>query len=328
MKNPHNILILAAVGGLTTLSLVGMPAIAQDDWPDRPVTLTVPWSAGGGTDATARILANLLEEKLGQPFPIKNRTGGGGIVGHSEIVQSEPDGYNMGVITTELSMYEWRGLADINYEDVVPVAQYNSDAPGLMVRADSPYDTAKDLLTAIEENPGEFRAAGANQGGLLHLAMVGMLKSADLDPSSVTWVPTQGGAEGLAELTSGGVDFVTNNVADAQALIESGEVRALATMAEERNESYSNVPTLQEATGLDWTIANWRGVAAPVGVPEEVRQKFSAAVLEVCESNEFGDFMEQQGYTVVCLGAEEFEEALALKHQQFGDALEAAGLAN
>ena len=327
MNNLRTTIMLAAAGGLATLAMAGMPAMAQQSWPERPVTLIVPWSAGGGTDATARILASLLEEQLSNPFPVVNRTGGGGVVGHVEIAQAEPDGYNMGIITTELSMYDWRGLADIGYEDIIPVAQYNSDAPGLLVRADSPYETADHLLAAIEDNPGELRAAGANQGGLLHLAMVGMLNSAGLDPASVTWVPTQGGAQGLAELTSGGVDFVTNNVADAKALIEAGEVRALATMAEERNAAYPDVPTLQESTELDWTIANWRGVAAPAGTPDEIVDAFSQAVLEVCQSDEFGEFMEARGYTVACLGAEAFKESLAKKHQQFGDALKAAGLA-
>ncbi|MEJ8569917.1 tripartite tricarboxylate transporter substrate binding protein [Microbaculum marinum] len=318
--------IAAAMAVLGTTGVVGGAGPALAEWPERPVTLIVPWSAGGGTDATARILAQLLEDEFDTPFAVVNRTGGGGVVGHVGIAQAKPDDYTFGVITTELSMYRWRGLADVSYEDVVPVAQYNSDAPGLLVRADSPYETAADLLEAIKSGKA-MKASGANQGGLLHLAMVGMLESAGIDPTSVTWVPTQGGAQGLAELTSNGVDFVTNNVADAKSLIEAGEVRALATMAEERNAAYPDVPTLKEATGLDWTIANWRGIAAPKGVSDDVVQRLSEAVLQVCHGEEFADFMTKRGYTVACLGPDEFREQLARKQEQFGAALKAADLA-
>lgn len=315
-------IVAAALAATTVLST---PAFAEQ-WPERPVTLIVPWSAGGGTDATARILANLLEEEFGRPFPVVNRTGGGGVVGHIEITRANPDGYSLGIITTELSMYSWQGHADINYEDVVPIAQYNSDSPGLLVRADSPYETVDDLLTAIREAPGSFRAAGANQGGLLHLAMIGMLDNAGIPVDSVTWVPTQGGAQGLAELTSGGVDFVTNNVMDAKALIEAGEVRALATMASERNPAYADVPTLQEAAGLDWSIANWRGVAGPKDLSDEVRTVLGERILKICESEEFMTFMANRGYSIACLGPEAFAEELASKHEQFGLAIKSADL--
>jgi tripartite-type tricarboxylate transporter receptor subunit TctC len=305
--------------------LAAAPAEAAQ-WPERPVTLIVPWSAGGGTDATARILARLLEEQLGKPFPVVNRTGGGGVVGHTEIANARPDGYTLGVITTELSMYRHQGLTSLSYADIVPIAQYNSDSPGLIVRADAPYKTARELLDAIRANPGKLKASGANQGGLLHLAMVGMLKAAGLDPASVKWVPTQGGAQGLAELTSGGVDFVTNNLSDAKALIAAGEVRPLATMATERHRDFRDVPTLEEATGVDWTIANWRGVAGPKGLPQEVVARLGQAIEQVCRSEEFRSFMDKRGYTVACLGPDAFGAALATKQAQFGEAMKAAGL--
>lgn len=322
IRHFRSISIAVAAGA----ALIATATIASAEWPERPVSLIVPWSAGGGTDATARILAKLLEDELGKPFPVINRTGGGGVAGHTEIAKAKPDGYTIGVITTELSMYKHQGLTTLSYEDLVPIAQYNSDSPGLIVRADSPYKTAKDLLDAIRANPGKLKASGANQGGLLHLAMVGMLKASGIDPNAVTWVPTQGGAQGLAELTSSGVDFVTNNLSDAKALIEAGELRPLATMATQRDPDFSDVPTLKEATGIDWTIANWRGIAGPKGLPQEIVAKLGQAVEKLCHSEEFKSFMDKRGYTVACLGSDAFTSSLAAKQKQFGEAMKAAGL--
>ncbi len=307
-------------------ALIATTSAALAEWPERPVNMIVPWSAGGGTDATARIISKMLEDELGKPFPVINRTGGGGVAGHTEIANAKPDGYTIGVITTELSMYKHQGVTPLSYADLVPIAQYNSDSPGLIVRADAPYKTTKELLDAIHANPGKLKASGANQGGLLHLAMVGMLKAAGIDPTAVKWVPTQGGAQGLAELTSDGVDFVTNSLSDAKTLVAAGEVRPLATMAPERDSTFRDVPTLKESAGINWTIANWRGIAGPKGLSPEIVAKLGKALEKICQSTEFKSFMDKRGYAVSCLGSETFGKSLAAKQEQFGDAMRAAGL--
>src|ERR671915_1727999 len=113
-------LLLAAV-----LLLAASSASAQ--YPQRPVQLIVPWGAGGGTDATARIIGALLEKDLGQPFNVVNRTGGSGVVGHSAIATAAPDGYTLGLITVEVGMMHWQGLTELTYEDYTPLALYNED---------------------------------------------------------------------------------------------------------------------------------------------------------------------------------------------------------
>ena len=147
------------------------PALAQD-YPDRPITLIVPWGAGGGTDATARIIGAVLEGELGQPISVVNRTGGSGVVGHSGIAEAEPDGYTIGIATVEIGMMHWQGLTDLTWENYTPLALMNYDPAGVQVRSDSPYDTLEDLLTAIEESPaGTFKASGTGQGGIWHVAL-------------------------------------------------------------------------------------------------------------------------------------------------------------
>ena len=118
------------------------PASAQA-YPARPVTVIVPWGAGGGTDATARIVAALLEKDLGQPFNVVNRTGGSGVVGHSAIATAQPDGYTIGMLTVEISMMHWQGLTELAPKSYTPLALMNEDPPGIQVSSTSPYKTVE-----------------------------------------------------------------------------------------------------------------------------------------------------------------------------------------
>ena len=125
-----------AAVALAALVVSGVAAAA---YPERPITLIVPWGAGGGTDATARIIGTLLEKELKQPVNVVNRTGGSGVVGHSAIAQSPADGYTIGLITVEIGMMHWQGLTDLKGSSYTPLGLVNADPAGLQVRADSPY---------------------------------------------------------------------------------------------------------------------------------------------------------------------------------------------
>src|SRR6186997_486081 len=122
---------------LAALACFAMPSIAA--YPERPITLIVPWGAGGGTDATARIIGSLLEKELGQPVNVVNRTGGSGVVGHQAIATSPPDGYTIGMITVEIGMMHWQGLTELSGASYTPIGLVNADAAGIEVAADSPY---------------------------------------------------------------------------------------------------------------------------------------------------------------------------------------------
>src|SRR5690606_22868476 len=157
---------------LVLSALAVAPASAQS-YPDKAINLIVPWGAGGGTDAVGRIIATLLERELGQPINVINRTGGGGIVGHTEIAYSPADGYTLGVITTELSMYHWTGVSPLKWDNYEPIALFNADPEAVFVRTDGP--DIKDLLDQIRANPGATKASGANPGGMAHLCVSGVL---------------------------------------------------------------------------------------------------------------------------------------------------------
>ena len=303
------------------------PAFAQS-YPARPVTVVVPWGAGGGTDATARIVAALLEKDLGQPFNVVNRTGGSGVVGHSAIATAQPDGYTIGMITVEITMMHWQGLTELGPKSYTPLALMNEDPPGVQVNSNSPYKTVKELADAIKANPpGKFKASGTGQGGIWHLALVGWLLAMGLKPDHVPWVPSNGAAPAMQDLAAGGIDIVTCSVPEARAIIEAGRARSLAVMAPSRNPVFPNVPTLKEAMGIDYNTGAWRGIAGPKGMPADVATKLTASLKKVYDSKEFKDFMSNRGFGVVWGDAAEFAKFMDAGDAQMGGAMKAAGLA-
>jgi len=299
---------------------------AQAAWPERPVTLIVPWGAGGGTDATARIIGSLLEKEIGQPVTVVNRTGGSGVVGHQAISSAPPDGYTIGLITVEIGMMHWQGLTDISGASYTPIGLVNSDPAGLQVRADAPYKNANELVAAIKANPGKFKASGTGQGGIWHLALAGMLKDLKVDPAAAPWVPSNGAAPGLQDLVAGGVEIVPCSLPEARSLIDAGKVKSLAVMSDAPATLYPSVPTLKAATGSDWKIGAWRGIAAPKGLPADVNEKLVAAIKKVAASKEYTDFMSSRGFGVVYLGPVEFGTFMAKSDADLGATMKAVGI--
>ena len=300
-------------------------AFAQ--YPNRPLTLIVPWGAGGGTDAVARFIASLMEKDLGQPVNVVNRTGGSGVVGHSAIAGAPPDGYTIGMITVEITMMHHQKLTELDPTSYTPIALVNLDPAGFQVRADSPYKTMGDVLAAVKANPGKFKASGTGQGGIWHLALAGMLSDAKVDPASVPWVPSNGAAPGLQDLAAGGVEFVPCSLPEARALIEAGKVRSLAVMDERRAALFPNVPTLKEATGSSWTTGAWRGIAAPKGLPKDLQTKLEASVKKAFDSKDYKDFMTQRGFGTLWGNSDEFARFMAKGDTDMKAVMTAVGIA-
>jgi tripartite-type tricarboxylate transporter receptor subunit TctC len=307
------------------LSLAAAAAHAQ--YPQRPVQLIVPWGAGGGTDATARIIGALMERELKQPFNVVNRTGGSGVVGHDAIARATPDGYTLGLITVEITMMHHVGLTPLKHTDYTPIGLMNADPAGVNVRADSPYKSVKELLAAIKANPGKFKASGTGQGGIWHLAIAGLLKEQGIDPGALPWVPSQGAAPGLQDLVSGGVEVVPCSIPEARAMIDAGKVRPLAIMDANPPALYPKLPTLKSELGSNWQIAAWRVIAAPKGIPADVQKTLAAALKKVYDSKDYKEFMAKQGYGTVWADPEGAAKFMAASDANLGAALKAVGLA-
>jgi tripartite-type tricarboxylate transporter receptor subunit TctC len=310
-------------GALALSVLAVAPAMAQ--YPDHAINLIVPWAAGGGTDATGRIVATLLEKELGQPINVINRTGGGGIVGHTEIAYSPADGYTLGVITTELSMYHWIGTSPLNYSNYDALALFNADPEAVYVRTDGPDIDA--LLDEIRANPGSVKASGANLGGMAHLGWAGVLTTNGIDPAAAPWVPSEGASASLQLLASGAITVVTTTMPDAQPMVDAGEVKPLLVAAEARVASAPDVPTAEEALGNKWAAYAWRGIGAPKGLPDDVKARLTEALDKVINSDEFKEFMAQRKFGIDYRDAAGFEAFMQGADESIGQALQAVGLA-
>src|SRR5207248_10414894 len=231
---------LRAFAALAVVFIAGSSFAA---YPERPMTLMVPWGAGGGTDAGARFFGAYLEKDLGQPVNVVNRTGGNGVVGHSAIAQAPPDGYTIGMITVEITMMHWQGLTELGPASYTPLALVNSDPAGFTVRADSPYKSVKEALDAAKASPGKLKASGTGQGGIWHLALAGLLDDLKIPANAIPWVPSNGAAPAMQDLVAGGIDIVTCSLPEARPLIEAGKAKPLAVMDDKRAALFPDVPT-------------------------------------------------------------------------------------
>jgi tripartite-type tricarboxylate transporter receptor subunit TctC len=312
---------------LLAFALLIAAASAHAQYPQRPVQLIVPWGAGGGTDATARIIATLLEKELKQPFNVVNRTGGSGVVGHDAIAKAAPDGYTIGMITVEITMMHHVGLTPLKHTDYTPIGLVNADPAGINVRADAPYKSVKDLLAAIKANPGKLKASGTGQGGIWHLAIAGLLKEQGIDPSALPWVPSQGAAPGMQDLVAGGVDVVPCSIPEARAMIDAGKARPLAIMDASPPALYPKVPTLKQELGSNWQIAAWRVIAAPKGIPDNAHKTLTGALKKVYDSKEYKEFMASRGFGVIWADPAGTTKFMAESDKNLGNALKAVGLA-
>jgi tripartite-type tricarboxylate transporter receptor subunit TctC len=321
---PRRQLLASALLGL--LSVVSVLPAAAQNYPARPITLIVPWGAGGGTDATARIIGSLMEKDLGQPVTVVNRTGGSGVVGHAAIASAQADGYTIGLATVEIGMMHWQGLTELTSASYTPIGLVNADPAGVQVRADSPYKTVNELLAAIKANPGKFKASGTGQGGIWHLAIAGLLRDQKIDPAALPWVPSNGAAPGLQDMVAGGIEVAPVSLPEARSLIDAGKVKSLAIMNDKPSALYPNVPTLKAALGSDWTMAAWRGIVAPKGLPAPIRDKLAESVRKVAASKEYNEFMASRGFGVIYAGPDDFAKFMVKSNSELGATMKAVGL--
>lgn len=310
---------------VVALALAGCGAAPDGEYPSRPITYIVPWNPGGGTDVTARALASALQEVLGQPVNVVNRTGGGGVVGHLALAQAKPDGYTIGALTVEITMMHWTGLTPLTVADYTPLALLINNPAAITVRADAPWQTLDELLAAIRAEPGRIRASGTSRGGIWDLARIGFLQAAGLPESAMPWVPSQGAAPALQQLVASGVDVVTASPIEVDALRRAGQVRTLAVMADERLPAFPEIPTLREL-GIDWSIGGWAAVAAPAGLPAEIRDRLASAITGAAVSPAYLDPMTRAGFHMEFMDAEDVAAFLEEEDRRNGELLRAAGL--
>jgi tripartite-type tricarboxylate transporter receptor subunit TctC len=283
------------------LMTVALPVLAQ--YPDRPVTIIVPWGAGGGADTITRIFAIGFEKELGQPINVVNRTGGSGVVGHSAIATATPDGYTLGICTSEITYFQTVGLADITPASFDLVSRLALIPAGVTVAKDSPLTSVAGLVDAVKA--GGQSASGSGLGGPWHMAAAGMAKAAGLGADAIRFIPSQGGAPALQDLVAGGITLFTGSPVEAKALAEAGEVRILAVMSDERSPAFPDVPTLKES-GVDWSMANWFSLCAPAGLPAEIKARVESAAAAAHAAPAVQQALAERGITPLFDGSQAF----------------------
>jgi tripartite-type tricarboxylate transporter receptor subunit TctC len=290
--------------------------LRERPFPDQPITLVCPWSAGGGTDRVSRQVAAQLEREIGVPVNVVNATGGSGVTGHTRGALARPDGYTITMLTVELNMLHWRGLTDVTYRDFTPLLLLNCDSAALFVRSDSPFSTLNDLEAAVRAEPGNVKFSGTAHGGVWHVALAGWLNARGLNAAAAPWISINGAGPALQELMADGVDAVCCSLPEADALLSAGKVRCLGVMADARVPEFPNVPTFREQ-GHAWSLIGWRGLAAPRGMPADRVTLLASALERVARSPEMAEFMHRSGFNLTIEGPEEFAATLSRQDELF-----------
>lgn len=310
-----------------TLAFAIPGAQAQAKFPNRPMTMICPFGAGGGTDAVARMVATLMEQDLGQPVNVVNRTGGGGAVGFTAGSTAAPDGYTMTLASGDITMLHWMGTAKVTYSDFRAVGQVNFDAAAINVRTDAPWKTVKELQDYAKANPGKTKASGTGKGGCWDIARAGWLIAAGVSPDAIPWVPSSGAAPALQDMMAGGIQVATCSLPEARALIEAKKVKSLAVMADKRLEILPDVPTLKEL-GVNWSFGVWRGVLVPKGTPDNVVAILEKSLEKAYKNPKYKEFMSKMGLGMVWRSAAEFDKFMAADDASNQKVMKGAGLIN
>ena len=301
------------------LALVGL-AHAAEEFPAKPVTLVIPVGAGGSHDLTARAVASVAPQYLGQPLIIQLKPGGGGAIGEDFVAKSKPDGYTLvfggpGWSST-LPAIEGRSHGP---DTLMPVARINYGAVVWCVNPSRPWKNVKELVDWAKANPGKLVHATTGPWGASDLPMKQMMKQYDF---TAHLVPYDGGGPALVAVLGGHADSVINPLPQMIPHIKAGKLRAIAMMSTERDSDLPDVATAKEQ-GFDVTYTMWRAVLAPKGTPRPVIEKLAAAFKEITEDKSFQALVKQLGDDVHYMGPDEFEKVWRAEyeaHKELGKA--------
>lgn len=313
---------LAGCSSLTPDEGTGSDSNGGTEFPTQDVEMICPWAEGGGTDRTARMLADLVQDELDASAYVTNQTGGSGSVGFNAIATADTDGHTVGVLTVEIATIEHLGVADVSHEDVGSVMQYNFDPAALTVHQDAPYGTLEEFVDYARDNPGEIAVSNSGTGAIWHLSAAGFAREAGIELDHVGY---DGAAPATEAVLGGEVEATTSSAAEVAPQVQDGPLEMLAFFGEERHPLFEDVPTLMESD-YDFTMGAWRGLGVPTGVDDGVVQQLHDAYRAVYESEEFAQFMDDNGFGMVYRDTEEFEAFMQEEYDRFGALIDDLGL--
>ncbi len=291
------------LAGLALTALAG-----AQDYPRKPITLVVPYAAGGGTDVVARSLAEQLSKQLGQPVVVENKPGASGILGTSFAVKSQPDGYTVLVGLTQSLLTNQFLYTKLPYDprrELSLVTQVASAPLVLLVPASSPVRSVADLRRELRANPHGGNCGSWGAGSYPHLACAYMASSWKVE---VTHVAYKGEAPLLQDLAGGSLSFTVGSITSAKPYLEGGKLRAIAVAAEGRTPALPDVPTFREAgfPDAEFRTLGWLALAVPIATPKPVVARLQTAVQQAIKTPELSKRFDALGMQAMGTSPEQF----------------------
>jgi len=291
MTFPFRSFLARAAGAIAVTAFAAGTALAA--FPDKPLHLIVPFAPGGGTDAIARSLGIGMSQLLGQPVIIDNKPGAGTIIGDDFVAKSPPDGYTL-VVATFAHAVNPSLMSKLPFDTdraFAPVVLLARGPNVLVVRADSPFKSVKDVLNAARKTPGKLTYASQGNGTSAHLA--GEMFD-NLAKVHMTHIPYKGAGPALTDLMGGQVDMMFATAAAAAPLVNGGKLRALGVTSPQRAPALKDVPAIAE-TVPGYSVESWYGLFAPAGTPAAVIARLNAAATKAVQTAEFRQKIEPEG---------------------------------
>lgn len=317
-----NSLVSCTLLALSSWAVAGS-ALAQADFPTRPVRIVVPYSAGGTADLLPRIIGEKLTGMWKQPVVIENRTGAGGNIGADNVAKSNPDGYTL-LITPPaplvINQYLYRNLP-FDPEKFEPITVLAQVPNVLAVRHSFPANTPEAFLDYARKHKGEVTVANQGNGTTSHLTGALVAEQAGLD---VVAVPYKGTAPALADLMGGQVDAFFDNITSTYPQAKAGKVRVLAVTSKTRSPLMPELPTLDESGLTGFDVSTWFGVAAPAGTPPELVATLSEAIRKVLQMDDVKARFAEQGAEVVANTPEEMRTFMQSEREKWKSAIDLA----
>jgi tripartite-type tricarboxylate transporter receptor subunit TctC len=293
-------------------------------FPEKDITLIVPWSAGGGTDTIARALVKNAKKHIGVNVNVVNKTGGQGVVGMSAVKYARADGYSVGMITFGLSTYKLMGLSNITFRDFKLLQLLNQSSPALSVKAGSKFTSIEDVIKYAKKNPKKVSVGHTGAGVAWHLSAASMAIANGVE---FNYIPFDGGAPTRSALLGDHIHLAATGIDEMKQLKEAGQAKILATDADSRHPLFSDVPTLKE-TGYSAAapILDWRGLAIPKNVSSDKVKVLEEGFKKMFNDPEFKEFTKKVGLLLVYKDSKDFEEFLLNMENVLKPTLDSVGL--